>query len=102
MLRPRPAGHGSTDGYREVVNGSGSFPTHGAAFVDRAFGDKHYSEIMIICLDRKGLLPADEGANVALLRAFDPVVWERTSELASIPGCGLAKYSNPVLEHCFG
>jgi hypothetical protein len=27
-----------------------------------------------------GLLPADEGANVALLRAFDPVVWERGSE----------------------
>lgn len=27
-----------------------------------------------------GLLPADEGANVALLRAFDPVVWERCSE----------------------
>ncbi|HEY5343110.1 MAG TPA: hypothetical protein VIJ66_05565 [Solirubrobacteraceae bacterium] len=27
-----------------------------------------------------GLLPADEGANVAMLRAFDPVVWERCSE----------------------
>ncbi|HEY2140959.1 MAG TPA: hypothetical protein VGG98_02715 [Solirubrobacteraceae bacterium] len=27
-----------------------------------------------------GLLPADEGANVALLRAFDPVVWERGAE----------------------
>lgn len=27
-----------------------------------------------------GLLPADEGANVALLRPFDPVVWERTVE----------------------
>ncbi|MHB8451229.1 MAG: type IV toxin-antitoxin system AbiEi family antitoxin [Mycobacteriales bacterium] len=25
-----------------------------------------------------GLLPADEGANVALLRPFDPVVWDRT------------------------
>ena len=24
------------------------------------------------------LLPADEGANVALLRPFDPVVWDRT------------------------
>lgn len=31
-----------------------------------------------------GLLPADEGANVILLRAFDPVVWERTSEDAGI------------------
>lgn len=27
-----------------------------------------------------GLLPADEGANVALLRAFDPVVWERGAD----------------------
>lgn len=26
------------------------------------------------------LLPADEGANVVLLRPFDPVVWERTTE----------------------
>jgi hypothetical protein len=26
-----------------------------------------------------GLLPADEGANVALLSPFDPVVWERVS-----------------------
>ncbi len=26
-----------------------------------------------------GLLPADEGADIAFLRAFDPVVWERTS-----------------------
>lgn len=25
LLRPRPAGHGSSDGYREVANGSGSF-----------------------------------------------------------------------------
>lgn len=30
--------------------------------------------------DTLGLLPADEGANVVLLRAFDPVVWERASE----------------------
>jgi hypothetical protein len=27
-----------------------------------------------------GLLPADEGANVVLLRAFDPIVWDRGSE----------------------
>lgn len=27
-----------------------------------------------------GLLPADTGANALLLRPFDPVVWERTSE----------------------
>lgn len=26
------------------------------------------------------LLPADEGANVALLKPFDPVVWERTTQ----------------------
>jgi len=31
-----------------------------------------------------GLLPADEGANVVLLRAFDPVVWERGTEEAGL------------------
>src|ERR1039458_4203796 len=31
-----------------------------------------------------GLLPADEGANVVLLRAFDPVVWERGIEDAGL------------------
>ena len=31
-----------------------------------------------------GLLPADEGANVVLLRAFDPVVWERGAEDAGL------------------
>jgi hypothetical protein len=30
------------------------------------------------------LLPTDEGTNVALLRPFDPVVWERTHEDAGI------------------
>lgn len=27
-----------------------------------------------------GLIPADQGANVVLLRPFDPIVWERTEE----------------------
>src|ERR1035437_91361 len=31
-----------------------------------------------------GLLPAGEGANVVLLRAFDPVVWERGTEDAGL------------------
>ena len=31
-----------------------------------------------------GLLPADEGANVVLLRAFDPVAWERGTEDAGL------------------
>ncbi len=30
------------------------------------------------------LLPADEGANVVLLRAFDPIVWERSSEESGV------------------
>lgn len=29
--------------------------------------------------DNLGLIPADQGANVVLLRPFDPVVWQRTS-----------------------
>ena len=30
-------------------------------------------------LDALGLIPADQGANVAILQPFDPVVWDRTS-----------------------
>ncbi|HUZ19889.1 MAG TPA: hypothetical protein VMU75_04880 [Acidimicrobiales bacterium] len=29
--------------------------------------------------DALGLIPADQGANVALMTPFDPVVWERAS-----------------------
>jgi hypothetical protein len=40
--------------------------------------------LLVYCMDDRpvaeklGLLPADEGANVALLRPFDQVVWQRT------------------------
>jgi hypothetical protein len=34
--------------------------------------------------DALGLLPADDGANVALLRPFDAVVWERTTYDAGV------------------
>lgn len=43
-----------------------------------------YSNEIETVANTLGLLPADEGANVALLRAFDPVVWERTNEDAGI------------------
>jgi hypothetical protein len=39
-----------------------------------------YSNDVEVVAEELGLLPADEGANVALLRAFDPIVWERGSE----------------------
>ncbi len=39
-----------------------------------------YSNDVELVSKELGLLPADEGANVALLRAFDPTVWERGSE----------------------
>jgi hypothetical protein len=39
-----------------------------------------YCENMVEIAESIGLLPADEGANVALLRPFDPVVWERSSQ----------------------
>lgn len=39
-----------------------------------------YSEEPGALADRLGLLPADVGANVVLLRPFDPIVWERTQE----------------------
>jgi len=38
-----------------------------------------YSEDPTAVADELELIPADEGANVALLRPFDPVVWERAS-----------------------
>jgi hypothetical protein len=43
-----------------------------------------YSNDVEAAAEELGLLPADEGANVVLLRAFDPVVWEGTSEDAGI------------------
>jgi hypothetical protein len=42
--------------------------------------------LMVYCqeasplVDALGLLPADDGGNVVLLRPFDPVVWERATE----------------------
>jgi hypothetical protein len=41
------------------------------------------NEIDVLAKDL-GLLPADVGANVVLLRAFDPVVWERGMEDAGL------------------
>ena len=37
-----------------------------------------YSDDPIALASELGLIPTDEGANVALLKPFDPVVWERT------------------------
>lgn len=38
-----------------------------------------YTDTPEAVADALGLIPADQGANVALLTPFDPVVWERTS-----------------------
>jgi len=38
-----------------------------------------YSRNLASVANTLALIPADEGANVVLLRAFDPVVWQRTS-----------------------
>lgn len=43
-----------------------------------------YCEDVPVIADQLGLLPADEGANVILLRPFDDVVWERTSTDAGV------------------
>ena len=46
--------------------------------------------LVLYCTDSKrfasdfGLLPADRGSNVALLRPFDPVVWERTTTASGV------------------
>lgn len=39
-----------------------------------------YCDDVSLIANRLGLLPADDGGNVVLLRPFDPVVWERTTE----------------------
>lgn len=38
-----------------------------------------YTEEPQAVVQALGLIPADQGANVAVLRPFDPVVWDRTS-----------------------
>ncbi len=43
-----------------------------------------YCENVTQTAEALGLLPADDGANVALLRPFDAVVWERTTTDAGI------------------
>jgi hypothetical protein len=43
-----------------------------------------YSNEVEAVTEELGLLPADEGANVVLLRAFDPIVWDRDSEEAGL------------------
>lgn len=43
-----------------------------------------YSNDVEALAEELGLLPADEGANVVLLRAFNPIVWDRGSEESSL------------------
>jgi hypothetical protein len=43
-----------------------------------------YCDDIAPIVDMLGLLPADEGGNVALLRPFDPVVWDGTTEHAGV------------------
>ena len=38
-----------------------------------------YADDLKAVVSSLGMIPADQGANVALLQPFDPVVWERTS-----------------------
>jgi hypothetical protein len=44
-----------------------------------------YCEDTESLIDMLGLLPADDGGNLALLEPFDPVVWERTISDAGLP-----------------
>lgn len=44
-----------------------------------------------ILAEQLGLLPSDRGSNVALLRPFDPVVWERTSEKLGVRYVAIAQ-----------
>lgn len=44
-----------------------------------------YSESPSALADALKMIPADAGVNVAVLRPFDPVVWERTIETDGVP-----------------
>jgi hypothetical protein len=67
---------------RTVVTGSFAAsriaPVAGAALLAVYCDDS--SEV----IETLALIPADEGANVAVLRPFDPVVWDRTSTDAGL------------------
>jgi hypothetical protein len=43
-----------------------------------------YADDPRVAADSLGLIPADHGANIAILLPFDPVVWERTSVVDGI------------------
>jgi hypothetical protein len=59
---------------------TGSFAAGRVAPVAAATLLLMYCEDIEQTAEALGLLPADDGANVALLRPFDPVVWERATD----------------------
>jgi hypothetical protein len=85
-----PAGVGQAlDRLRTAATGSGtvvtgSFAAGRIAPVAAGALLTIYSDTVPELIERLRLIPADEGGNVAVLRPFDPVVWERTSSDAGI------------------
>lgn len=80
-LAPRGAGQAlrelSTSTLRVAV--TGSFAAHRLAPVAAPTLLAIYADTRDAVARTLSLIPADQGANVALLTPFDPVVWERTS-----------------------
>ncbi len=66
--------------HRGEVAVTGSFAAGRLAPVAAAALLLVYCDEASSLVEALGLLPADDGGNVVLLRPFDPVVWERTTE----------------------
>ena len=79
------------DGTSKALARLATLPTRGEVAVTGSFAAGRVAPVagaallLMYCDDAArtaealGLLPADDGANVALLRPFDPVVWERAT-----------------------
>lgn len=86
----------AADGAARALERLGALPTHGRIAVTGSFAAGRIAPVAapalltVYCDDiaqtaeTLGLFPSEDGANVALLTPFDPVVWERTATDARI------------------
>ncbi|MGD0454316.1 MAG: helix-turn-helix domain-containing protein [Solirubrobacteraceae bacterium] len=77
---PRAAAQLATSEQRTQLAVTGSFAAGRIAPIAAPALLLVYCDDTAALSETLGLLPADVGGNVALLRPFDPVVWERVSE----------------------
>jgi IclR helix-turn-helix domain len=72
------------DDFGGLVTITGSFAARRIAPVAAAALLVAYCDDIPTIVDGLGLMPADSGSNLALLRPFDRVVWDRTTEEAGL------------------